>query len=92
MRVRVKFRFNAKTGEVEVFEVDDLRDGPRLADHDNRHDRAASDVARIVEANALIEETLPSLRAAAMPETAMSQETPEAEEQRDRKRNRSTGG
>jgi hypothetical protein len=90
VRVRVKFRYNADTGEVEVFEVDDLRDGPRLADHDVRHDRAASDVARIVEANALIEETLPAPRSAAVPETA-TQGTPE-EERKDRERNRSSGG
>ena len=92
MRVRVKFRYNADTGEVEVFEVDDFRDGPRLTDHDVRHDRAARDVARIVEANALIEEALPDLRAAAVPETAVPQGTPEAKERRDRERNRSSGG
>lgn len=56
MRVRVRFRYRADTGEVEVFEVDDLHFGPRLVDHDARHDRAAADVARIVERNALIEE------------------------------------
>ena len=56
MRVRVRFRFREDTGEVEVFEVDDLHDGPPLTDHDARHDRVAADVARIVEANALIEE------------------------------------
>lgn len=59
MRVRVSFRYNAATGEVEVFNVDDLQDGPRLADHDARHDRAAGQVARIVEAHALIEEMMP---------------------------------
>jgi hypothetical protein len=59
MRVKVRFRFNAVTGEVEAFEVDDMRDGPRLADHDARHDRAAAEVARIIEANALIEEVAP---------------------------------
>jgi hypothetical protein len=59
MRVKVRFRFNAVTGEVEAFEVDDLRDGPRLADHNARHDRAAADVARIIEPHALIEEFAP---------------------------------
>lgn len=59
MRVKVRFRFNAATGEVEAFEVDDMHDGPRLADHDARHDRAAAEVARVVEANALIEEVAP---------------------------------
>jgi hypothetical protein len=59
MRVKVRFRFNAATGEVEAFEVDDVHDGPRLPDHDARHERAAADVARVVEANALIDEVAP---------------------------------
>jgi hypothetical protein len=59
VRVRVRFRYNAATGEVEAFDVDDMHEGPRLADHDARHDAAAADVARIVEANALIEEVAP---------------------------------
>jgi hypothetical protein len=59
MRVKVRFRFNSVTGEVEAFEVDDMHDGPRLTDHDVRHDRAAADVAQIVEANALIVEVTP---------------------------------
>ncbi|MEU4536131.1 hypothetical protein AB0G15_14825 [Streptosporangium sp. NPDC023825] len=59
MRVRVKFRYRAETGEVEMFQIEDLHDGPPLADHDARHDRAAADVARVVENNALIEETFP---------------------------------
>jgi hypothetical protein len=56
MRVRVKFRFSAETGEVEMFQIDDLRDGPVLPDHDDRHHRAALDVARVVESGALVEE------------------------------------
>jgi len=61
VRVRVKFRYNAETGEVEVFQVNDLHSGPRLTDHDARHDRATADVARVVEANALIEEMPPGV-------------------------------
>lgn len=56
MRVKVRFRFNSVTGEVEAFDVGDMRDGPRVADHDARHDRAAADIARVIEASALIEE------------------------------------
>lgn len=86
MRVKVRFRFNAVTGDVEAFEVDDMHDGPRLADHDARHDRAANDVARVIEANALIEEVAPGTapvstavtRAAPQTET----EAPAAEPQR----------
>ncbi len=83
MRVKVRFRYRADTGEVEVFEVDDLHDGPRLADHDARHDRAAADVARIVESNALIEEIPASLAApAAVRQRPAVSETPA--EQRER--------
>jgi FtsH ternary system domain X3 len=59
MRVKVRFRYNSVTGEVETFDVADMHDGPRLADHDARHDRATADIARVVEANALIEEVAP---------------------------------
>jgi hypothetical protein len=76
MRVKVRFRFNAVTGEVEAFEVDDMHQGPRLADHDARHDRAAADVARVIEANALIEEVAPG---AAPVTTAVTRTEPEAE-------------
>lgn len=76
MRVKVRFRFNAVTGEVEAFEVDDMRDGPRLADHDARHDRAAAEVARIIEANALIEEAAPGTAAVT---TEVTRTRPEAE-------------
>jgi FtsH ternary system domain X3 len=59
MRVKVRFRYNAETGEVEAFVVDDVGTGPVAdADHDARHSRAAADVARVVEQNALIEEFL----------------------------------
>lgn len=86
MRVKVRFRFNSATGEVEAFEVDDLQDGPRLADHDARHDRAAADVARVVEANALIVEVAPGAAPVATEVTTAppEEEAPAAEPQRAR--------
>jgi len=75
VRVKVRFRFNAATGEVEAFEVDDMRDGPRLPDHDARHDRAAADVARIVEADALVEEVAPGTERATTVTTRPPAET-----------------
>ncbi|MFI5893089.1 hypothetical protein ACIA5D_23565 [Actinoplanes sp. NPDC051513] len=56
MRLRVRFRYNAKTGEVEAFTVDDVDGGPRAADHDARHDAATRDVARVVDPYASIHE------------------------------------
>jgi hypothetical protein len=84
MRVKVRFRFNSVTGEVEAFEVDDMRDGPRLADHDARHDRAAAEVARIIEANALIEEVAPGTA----PVTTNTTRTPTVIEAQDGERER----
>ena len=87
MRVRVKFRYRADTGEVEVFQVDDLHVGPPLTDHDARHERAAADVARVVESNALIEEMPPGFE---MPTPQRAPVTPE--EQRSRQQDRNTDG
>lgn len=84
MRVRIKFRYRADTGEVELFQVDDLRDGPALADHDARHHQAAVDVARVVENGALVEELHPGAEPEA-PRTPedRSTDTPRRERLRD---------
>ncbi|HET9895622.1 MAG TPA: hypothetical protein VFQ44_11905 [Streptosporangiaceae bacterium] len=83
MQVRVRFRYRADTGEVELFEVDDLHSGPRLADHDARHDRAAADVARIIERNALIEEVAADVEIA---EEVTIQRADESREERQEQR------
>lgn len=83
MRVRVKFRYRADTGEVETFLVEDLHSGPRLADHDARHDRVAADVARVVENNALIEEVQPG--AEAPPQVIVRPEGEQPEQRRERR-------
>jgi hypothetical protein len=54
MHLRVRFRFRADTGEVEIFRVEDVADEPRQADHDARHERATSNLARIIDPHALI--------------------------------------
>ncbi|SFC97538.1 hypothetical protein [Streptomyces aidingensis] len=41
MRVRVEFRFNAETGEVEVFRVDDITAGGRRAERETAHEEIA---------------------------------------------------
>ncbi|MFF5290784.1 hypothetical protein [Paractinoplanes globisporus] len=61
MRVRVQFRFRTGTGEVEFFQVDDVDTGPRQPHHDQRHDEAAADVARVIERNARIDEVDPGV-------------------------------
>jgi hypothetical protein len=59
MRVRVRFRFRADTGEVEMFTVEDVSGAVTGADHDRRHDLVTADLARVVERFPLIEEVLP---------------------------------
>jgi hypothetical protein len=49
MRIRVQFRYDANTGQVELFEVTDAEGGRRAADHDERHDRAAEEIGRLVD-------------------------------------------
>jgi FtsH ternary system domain X3 len=63
MRVRVRFRYNADTGDVETFLVEDLGGTERAVDHDARHDRITADVARVIERDALIDEVLPGTAA-----------------------------
>jgi len=60
MRVQVKFRFNADTGEVEVFEVATVGDGPRDPRHDARHDQEARNLARVIDPHARVVEELPA--------------------------------
>lgn len=60
MEVRVRFRFNKATGEVELFEV--LDEGiMRLpeAEHNRQHDRIAAEVGNVVERDPLVIEVFP---------------------------------
>jgi hypothetical protein len=89
MRVRVRFRYNADTGEVESFVVEDVGGTRHGRDHDAVHDRVTEDVARVVEQNALIEEvagadtvrdaTVPLVRPAAQPEHARPERLTDSE-------------
>ena len=57
MDVKVKFRFNQVTGEVEVFEVTD--EGSRRlpeAEHNREHDRISAELGNIIERNPQIME------------------------------------
>ena len=56
MRYRVEFRYREDTGEVELLQVDAVEDGQRAADHDERHDRVAAELASVVEQYAVIDE------------------------------------
>lgn len=61
MDVKVRFRFNQVTGEVEVFEVTD-EGTMRLpeAEHNREHDRIAAELGNIIERNPRIMEVYPN--------------------------------
>jgi hypothetical protein len=56
LRVRVRFRYNSRTGEVETFVVEDLADGQPVPGHDDLHEALASDVGRVVDPHPRIAE------------------------------------
>jgi hypothetical protein len=59
MRVTVKFRLNKATGQVEVFEIDDLQSTLPEAEHNREHDRIAAEIGNLVERNPRVVEVLP---------------------------------
>ncbi|TCO52887.1 hypothetical protein [Actinocrispum wychmicini] len=48
MRVKVRFRVNAETGEVEQFLIEDISTAVE-PEHDKVHDRIAHEVGKVVE-------------------------------------------
>jgi hypothetical protein len=48
MRVRVKFRVNSETGDVEEFLIEDISTADE-PEHDAVHDRIAVEVGKVVE-------------------------------------------
>ncbi|MEU8633204.1 hypothetical protein AB0C38_13610 [Amycolatopsis sp. NPDC048633] len=84
MRVRVHFRYNSATGEVEMFTVEAVDADVSDADHDRRHDAATTRIAGVVDRHPLIDEVV-SVEAAPEPvETVFPgrQEPPESEGRR----------
>jgi hypothetical protein len=79
MKVRVKFRFNAKTGEVETFEIDDEGSTLAEAEHNQQHDRISAEIGNLVERNPRILEVLRGSAASAVdPQPATEAPTTEA--------------
>ncbi|WP_309111544.1 hypothetical protein [Saccharothrix sp.] len=64
MRVRVSLRINAETGEVELFQVDDLGAAREGEAHDAVHDEIAHRVGRVLDPRPLVEEDLATRRPA----------------------------
>jgi hypothetical protein len=59
MEVKVHFRFNKTTGDVEIFDVTDTGN-MRLseAEHNREHDRIAAELGRVIERNPRVLEVL----------------------------------
>jgi hypothetical protein len=55
MRVRVRFRFNTESGEVELFQVDDVGAGSGPA-HDAEHDRISAELGGLLARRPDVEE------------------------------------
>lgn len=58
MRVRVRFRFNTDTGEVELFQVDDIGAGSG-PEHDAEHDRISAELGQVLARRPDVEEISP---------------------------------
>ncbi|KUN02856.1 hypothetical protein AQI95_25325 [Streptomyces yokosukanensis] len=59
MRVRVEFRYNAETGEVELFQVDDIGRTTRIEDHDATHEEIAYAIGRVLDRRPGVAEVVP---------------------------------
>ena len=90
MKVKVRFRFNTVTGQVETF-IDDQGSNLPVAEHNQQHDRIASEVGGIVARDPRVVEVLPGIGAApdgkAVSEPAETEKSTETtpDEQRRRK-------
>ncbi len=62
MRYRVRFRYAASSGEVELFEVTTADDELRQPEHDAEHDRVTAEIAAVIEFGAEVTEETPSPR------------------------------
>jgi hypothetical protein len=68
MKLRVRFRFNKATGEVETFQIEDQGQSPQQPEHDRRHEAKSAEIARVLERYPQVRELLPG--AAPLPEGA----------------------
>jgi hypothetical protein len=71
MEVRVVFRFNKLTGEIERFEVEQSSALP-LAEHEREHDRLAAEIGSLLERLPRLDEISPGalpFTSASRPET-----------------------
>jgi FtsH ternary system domain X3 len=65
MQVKVTFRVNTETGEVEFFQVDDMGQTRQITEHDALHEDIALAIAQVIDPRADVSEVLPVPREAA---------------------------
>lgn len=89
MQVKVRFRFNKSTGEVEVFEIAD--EGPvtsALSEHNATHDRIAGEIGALVSRAPDISEVLPGT--SVLPQDFLHSQPPESNQETKDQRNRAS--
>jgi hypothetical protein len=82
MEVKVRFRFNKITGEVEEFIVDDVDSRLPEPEHNREHERIATEIGRVIARNPGLEELKPSAIAKPKPVAERPGDQPIAENQR----------
>ncbi len=85
MKLRVRFRFNANTGEVEEMLVTDEAQGQVEANHDRRHEDKAVEVGQVVARHPLIREIPPGAEPQVEPPEP-EPDPPETDKRRERQR------
>ena len=89
--IRTTFRYNQETGEVDLFDVEDLGTDLQPPYHDWLLDSAAAEVASVIESNALIHEYIPAAHPSYQPSAAI-EAPPAASAERITKENESPVG
>ncbi len=79
MDVKVRFRFNKLTGEVEHFEVGQ-DSGLPYAEHEREHDRVAAEIGALLESYPRVTEILPDAHGGEAPATETASVPVEDEE------------
>jgi hypothetical protein len=70
MEVTVRFRYNKLTGEVEIFDVDDVASNLSVEEHNREHDRITVEIGSAIVRNPRIQEVPADLTPAAAKQTA----------------------
>lgn len=90
METKVKFRFNKRTGEVELL-LDQVSTLPS-SEHDAEHDRIAAEIGRVLERLPRVTEVLPGDPSLRPPEAEPEGPEPASDEVLDRREGQKEGG